>query len=124
MRFELQCKFADPMVFPVQLQRERILESRQTTNLRNHKNKMKELVITKLTTLVAAMLMAHCVQPQTGADAPKDIVAVAAESGSFNTLVAAVKAAGLVETLQGDGPFTVFAPTDEAFAKLASCLQL
>jgi len=48
----------------------------------------------------------------------KDIVEVASESGSFNTLVAAVKAAGLVETLQGEGPFTVFAPTDEAFAKL------
>lgn len=48
----------------------------------------------------------------------KDIVEVATENGSFNTLVTAVKAAGLVETLQGDGPFTVFAPTDEAFAKL------
>ena len=48
----------------------------------------------------------------------KDIVAVASSAGSFNTLVAAVKAAGLVETLQGPGPFTVFAPTDEAFAKL------
>ncbi len=47
-----------------------------------------------------------------------DIVAVASSAGSFNTLVAAVKAAGLVETLQGKGPFTVFAPTDEAFAKL------
>jgi uncharacterized surface protein with fasciclin (FAS1) repeats len=51
--------------------------------------------------------------------APKgDIVAVASSAGNFNTLVAAVKAAGLVETLQGTGPFTVFAPTDEAFAKL------
>lgn len=49
---------------------------------------------------------------------PKDIVSTAVGAGSFNTLVAAVKAAGLVETLQGDGPFTVFAPTDEAFAKL------
>ncbi|MGB5813090.1 MAG: fasciclin domain-containing protein [Polyangiales bacterium] len=47
-----------------------------------------------------------------------DIVAVAATAGDFNTLVAAVKAAGLVETLQGEGPFTVFAPTDAAFAKL------
>jgi uncharacterized surface protein with fasciclin (FAS1) repeats len=50
--------------------------------------------------------------------ANKDIVGVASGVGSFNTLVAAVKAAGLVETLQGPGPFTVFAPTDEAFAKL------
>jgi len=49
---------------------------------------------------------------------PRDIVHIAATAGSFETLVAAVKAAGLVETLQGEGPFTVFAPTDEAFAKL------
>lgn len=48
----------------------------------------------------------------------KTIVQVAAEAGSFNTLVAAVKAAGLAETLQGPGPFTVFAPSDAAFAKL------
>ena len=48
----------------------------------------------------------------------KNIVQVAVEAGSFKTLVAAVKAAGLVETLQGPGPFTVFAPTDAAFAKL------
>merc|ERR1711959_534238 len=47
-----------------------------------------------------------------------DIVDVAASNKSFKTLVAAVKAAGLVETLKSDGPFTVFAPTDEAFAKL------
>ncbi len=49
---------------------------------------------------------------------PKDIVEVAVAAGSFKTLVAAVTAAELVETLKGDGPFTVFAPTDEAFAKL------
>ncbi|EGU30593.1 hypothetical protein VII00023_00610 [Vibrio ichthyoenteri ATCC 700023] len=47
-----------------------------------------------------------------------DIVDVAVDNGSFTTLVAAVKAAGLVDTLKGDGPLTVFAPTDEAFAKL------
>lgn len=47
-----------------------------------------------------------------------DIVDAAVKSGKFNTLVAAVKAAGLVDTLKGPGPFTVFAPTDEAFAKL------
>ena len=49
---------------------------------------------------------------------PGDIVTVAVEAGSFETLAAALTAAGLVETLQGDGPFTVFAPTDAAFAKL------
>ncbi len=47
-----------------------------------------------------------------------DIVDTAVNAGSFKTLVAAVKAAGLVDTLKGVGPFTVFAPTDEAFAKL------
>jgi uncharacterized surface protein with fasciclin (FAS1) repeats len=47
-----------------------------------------------------------------------DIVDTAVSAGSFTTLVAAVKAAGLVDTLKGDGPFTVFAPTDDAFAAL------
>lgn len=47
-----------------------------------------------------------------------DIVETAVSAGSFKTLVAAAQAAGLVETLKGTGPFTVFAPTDEAFAKL------
>lgn len=51
-------------------------------------------------------------------DHEHDIVDTAVEAGSFNTLVAAVKAAGLVDVLKGEGPFTVFAPTDEAFAKL------
>lgn len=48
----------------------------------------------------------------------KDIVDTAVGAGSFTTLVAAVQAAGLVNTLKGDGPFTVFAPTDDAFAAL------
>ena len=53
-----------------------------------------------------------------------NIVETAVAAGSFNTLVAAVKAAGLVETLSGPGPFTVFAPTDAAFAKIpAETLQ-
>ena len=50
--------------------------------------------------------------------AEKDIVDIAVEDGRFTTLVAAVTAAGLVDTLKGEGPFTVFAPTDDAFAKL------
>ncbi|MCU0749689.1 MAG: fasciclin domain-containing protein [Akkermansiaceae bacterium] len=53
----------------------------------------------------------------TGAE-KKDIVDTAVAAGSFKTLAAALGAAGLVDTLKGDGPFTVFAPTDEAFAKL------
>lgn len=53
------------------------------------------------------------------ADPPaKDIVDTAVGAGSFKTLAAALQAAGLVETLKGSGPFTVFAPTDDAFAKL------
>jgi uncharacterized surface protein with fasciclin (FAS1) repeats len=50
--------------------------------------------------------------------AKKDIVDTAVSAGQFETLVTAVQAAGLVDTLKGEGPFTVFAPTDEAFAKL------
>jgi len=49
---------------------------------------------------------------------PKDIVDTAVAAGSFKTLATALGAAGLVETLKGEGPFTVFAPTDDAFAKL------
>ena len=52
------------------------------------------------------------------AHAKKDIVDTAVEAGTFNTLVAAVTAAGLVDTLKSEGPFTVFAPTDDAFAAL------
>ena len=53
-----------------------------------------------------------------GAKQPGDIVAVASGAGDFNTLIAAAQAADLVGALQGDGPLTVFAPTDAAFAKL------
>jgi uncharacterized surface protein with fasciclin (FAS1) repeats len=52
------------------------------------------------------------------ASAAQDIIDTAKSAGKFNTLVAAIEAAGLTETLKGAGPFTVFAPTDEAFAKL------
>ena len=52
------------------------------------------------------------------AEAKSDIVDTAVGAGTFNTLAAALEAGGLVGTLKGDGPFTVFAPTDEAFAKL------
>ncbi|HEX6047106.1 MAG TPA: fasciclin domain-containing protein [Pyrinomonadaceae bacterium] len=49
---------------------------------------------------------------------PGDIVDTAVDAGQFKTLAAALQAAGLIDTLKGEGPFTVFAPTDEAFAKL------
>jgi uncharacterized surface protein with fasciclin (FAS1) repeats len=76
---------------------------------------MKAPRLLTLAALVASTLTLSVTQ---AADKPGDIVAVASGAGSFKTLVTAVKAAGLVETLQGKGPFTVFAPTDEAFAKL------
>lgn len=72
-------------------------------------------------TVASAQMAGHAGHAGHGgpAAAPsKDIVTVAVEAGSFNTLAAALRAAGLVETLQGAGPFTVFAPTDAAFAKL------
>ncbi|WP_306050718.1 fasciclin domain-containing protein [Oceaniradius stylonematis] len=53
----------------------------------------------------------------------KDIVDTAAANDDFETLVAAVQAAGLVETLKGEGPFTVFAPTDEAFAAIGTTVE-
>ena len=79
----------------------------------------------KKTLLFATTLAYACVTPATFAEEPKaaaeakqDIVDIAAGNKDFSTLVAAVQAAGLVDTLNGAGPFTVFAPTDEAFAKL------
>jgi uncharacterized surface protein with fasciclin (FAS1) repeats len=72
--------------------------------------------------LSAAMLSrprpASAGEAAAGQAGKKDIVDTAVSAGKFNTLAAALKAAGLVDTLKGEGPFTVFAPTDEAFAKL------
>ena len=79
---------------------------------------MKNIRILALTLLTATAVTTNLAHADTECASKKDIIAVASSVGSFNTLVAAVKAAGLVETLQGAGPFTVFAPTDEAFAKL------
>ncbi len=66
-------------------------------------------------TLAAALVAGGIAQ---AGSTPATVVDVAVTNGSFKTLVAALGAAGLVSTLKGDGPFTVFAPTDEAFAKL------
>jgi uncharacterized surface protein with fasciclin (FAS1) repeats len=73
-----------------------------------------------LTLAFAALLISTPSQRTFAADAAKKetVVAIAAGNADFSTLVAAVKAAGLAETLSGEGPFTVFAPTNEAFAKL------
>jgi uncharacterized surface protein with fasciclin (FAS1) repeats len=87
---------------------------------------MRKILLTAVAiALIAGPAFAHCGKCGVGDEhshaaeaSNNDIVAVAISAGSFNTLVAAVKAAGLAETLQSAGPFTVFAPTDEAFAKL------
>lgn len=76
---------------------------------------MKKLFLFAVVLLVASAAFAG--EPAKAAGT-KDIVDTAIAAGDFKTLVAAIKAAGLVDTLKGTGPFTVFAPTDEAFAKL------
>jgi uncharacterized surface protein with fasciclin (FAS1) repeats len=76
---------------------------------------MKNLMIAGL---VAVMAITGAAVETHAAGADKDIVDTAVAAGSFKTLAQALQAAGLVETLKGAGPFTVFAPTDEAFAKL------
>ena len=73
-----------------------------------------------LTTIIALTFVLMISAPAYSGSYKKDIVDTAVKAGSFNTLVTAVQAADLVDTLKGDGPFTVFAPTDEAFAKLPS----
>lgn len=70
------------------------------------------------TFLAASAAVSMMVMPAFAGGHSKDIVDTAVEAGSFTTLAAALDAAGLVETLKGEGPFTVFAPTDEAFAAL------
>ena len=65
--------------------------------------------------LISAAAVSFCLMSTANA---KDIVDTAIAAGNFNTLATALKAAGLVETLKGTGPFTVFAPTDAAFAKI------
>jgi uncharacterized surface protein with fasciclin (FAS1) repeats len=79
---------------------------------------MKNLPQFRFSTPLIALVALATLSVAAHAKTHKDIVAVASGAGEFKTLVAAIKAAGLVETLKGPGPFTVFAPTDSAFAKL------
>jgi transforming growth factor-beta-induced protein len=88
---------------------------------------MKNLFILGVMLVVGTLLIAGCAEPTppatptpTPTETPElmNIVDTAVDAGSFTTLVAAVDAAGLTDTLSGDGPFTVFAPTDDAFAAL------
>ena len=84
--------------------------------------KIKGILLAFSAFLLTFQLQAQCGSQakaaQTSWEHGKDIVEIAAGDENFSTLVTAVKAAGLVETLQSDGPFTVFAPTNAAFAKL------
>jgi uncharacterized surface protein with fasciclin (FAS1) repeats len=77
---------------------------------------MKTLSAIALGVVAAATFIGTAASPVRAQQ--KDIVDTAVAAGSFNTLAAALQAAGLIETLKGKGPFTVFAPTDAAFAKL------
>ncbi len=75
-------------------------------------------MLRKITTISALAVLSVIPASLAGQMDEKDIVETAVEAGSFTTLAAALEAADLVGVLQGEGPFTVFAPTDEAFAKL------
>ena len=77
-----------------------------------------EIIHTLRRTFIASIAVSSIATSAFAGGPSKDIVDTAIGAGSFTTLVAAVQAAGLVETLKGKGPFTVFAPTDEAFAAL------
>jgi uncharacterized surface protein with fasciclin (FAS1) repeats len=81
-------------------------------------NPTKEKLMKRFRTLAILAAALVLTIPAFAGPNDSDIVDVAVGAGSFNTLVTAVQAAGLVDALKGDGPFTVFAPTDEAFAKL------
>jgi uncharacterized surface protein with fasciclin (FAS1) repeats len=76
------------------------------------------LALAAAAALGAALMARPQVAGAAAEPAKKDIVDTAVAAGNFKTLAAALKAAGLIDTLKGTGPFTVFAPTDEAFAKL------
>jgi uncharacterized surface protein with fasciclin (FAS1) repeats len=79
---------------------------------------MKILPHLPLVTPLVALVALFTSSAEANSKSHKDIVTVASSAGEFKTLVTAIKAAGLVETLKGPGPFTLFAPTDSAFAKL------
>jgi len=93
----------------------------ETVAYRREKMKTKLLTLMGIMALAATALVAMAKNPMVGGQEmfpTKNIVENAVNSADHTTLVAAVKAAGLVETLEGPGPFTVFAPTNEAFSKL------
>lgn len=96
---------------------ESIVPSIDNNKMRSIKMNFAKLILASAICLVS-MSPAHANTQFKNSAPKKDIVDTAIAVGKFKTLVTAVKAAGLVEALKGPGPFTVFAPTDEAFAKL------
>lgn len=84
----------------------------------------KKKVILLLFVMLMALPFANNVFAMENSESEKSIVDTAKEAGNFNTLLAALEKADLVDTLQGDGPFTVFAPTDKAFEKLLKNLDI
>src|SRR5271166_4963877 len=86
-----------------------------TENRENKKITRDELKAASFALILSVLVSA---MPAAAGSAQKDIVDTAVAAGTFNTLATALQAAGLVDTLKGKGPFTVFAPTDEAFGKL------
>lgn len=90
--------------------------------MNNNAKKLRRLMFVPLAVIgvfaLAAATTSEAADHGKGMAESNDIVDVAASAGEFKTLAAALDAAGLIDTLKGDGPFTVFAPTDAAFAKL------
>ena len=86
-----------------------------TENTENKKIRRNELKAASFALILSVLVSA---MPAAAGSAQKDIVDTAVAAGTFNTLATALQAAGLADTLKGKGPFTVFAPTDEAFSKL------
>jgi uncharacterized surface protein with fasciclin (FAS1) repeats len=93
-------------------------DNRLRCKLEKTKQTMKSSLKISAAAALAALFSIASATAGNNASASQNIVEVAASAGQFKTLVAAVQAAGLADTLSGPGPFTVFAPTDEAFAKL------
>jgi len=80
---------------------------------------LRRILVKRIYVMIcSALLLVLSFNSSAFAGSKKDIVDTAVAAGDFKTLAAAIQAAGLVDTLKGTGPFTVFAPTDEAFAKL------
>jgi len=81
-------------------------------------NKVANTILIALTLTFFALTLFATDHKKADSKEKMDIISIALEAGTFNTLATALNEAGLVETLKGEGPFTVFAPTDDAFAKL------